>query len=88
MFNFGIPSSFSVYILGFFFTGPGADLVFCCLGGGPLICLETRGLDPLLFLSLWFFDCELFLPPLLTVFAELILELTVLVGAILRIKVT
>lgn len=40
MFNFGIPSSFSVYTR-FFFLAGAADLVFCCLGGGALGFFET-----------------------------------------------
>ena len=40
IFSFGIPSSFSVYTRFFFLVGA-ADLVFCCLGGGPLDFFET-----------------------------------------------
>ena len=42
MFNFGISSSFSVYMRFFFFTGPGAGFVFCCFGGGALGFFEIR----------------------------------------------
>ena len=46
IFNFGIPSSSSVYTRRFFFTGPDADLVFCCFGGGALIFFEILFLGP------------------------------------------
>ena len=82
MLSFGIPSSFSVYSLRFFFTGVGADFVFCCFGGGPLTGFDTQ-------------DLELFLPvPLTPLFPFLLLVLlveldfvrTVLVGAIFRVR--
>lgn len=74
IFNFGIPNSFSVYTRCFFLVGT-ADLVFCCLGGGPLGFFET-----LLFV---FAPDALGLPePLeLLPFLERGLDLTVLVGA-------
>lgn len=45
MFSFGIPNSFSVYTLRFFFTGAGAGFVFCCLDGGALACFDIRLLE-------------------------------------------
>ena len=69
MFNFGIPSSFSVYTL-FFLTGLVADLVFCCFGGGTLAFFET--------LAFVVLDFATFLGSL----PNLVEDLTVLVGAI------
>ena len=50
MLSFGIPSSSSVYVLFFFFEGPGADFVFCCFAALEIEvrCLFLE-LDPLEF---------------------------------------
>ena len=41
--SFGIPSSSSVYVRGFFFLGTDLeDLVFCCFGGGAFELFDTR----------------------------------------------
>ena len=74
IFSFGIPSSFSIYSRFFFLVGV-ADLVFCCLGGGPLDFFETL-------LVVFAPNVPVFPEPLeLLPFFETDLDLTVLVGA-------
>lgn len=76
IFNFGIASSLSVYTRFFFLTGA-VDLVFCCLGGGPLSFLDT--------LLIVFAPKALDFPELLEFLAFLgtVFDLTVLVGAMM-----
>ena len=62
MFNFGKPSSSSVYVRRFFFwfLPVKVGFVFCCFGGGALgLSLETRDLGPRAFEDLLLdFDFE------------------------------